>query len=80
MSFIADSFLRTFIQRKKLQELMLVVQWLSCLPLYPRFAGPNLAMDDGFLRAIKIHGTPSVGGEVKPSAPCPLFYGMLKTP
>jgi hypothetical protein len=33
-------------------------------------------MDDGFLRAIKIHSTTSFGGEVKLSVP---FY-MLKIP
>jgi hypothetical protein len=31
--------------------------------------GLNLAEDDGFLRAIKIHSTASFEGEVKPSAP-----------
>jgi hypothetical protein len=30
-----------------------VVQWLSCLPLNPRFAGSKPADDDGFLREIK---------------------------
>jgi hypothetical protein len=28
--------------------LLSVVEWLSCLPLYPRFVGSNQAEDDGF--------------------------------
>jgi hypothetical protein len=38
--------------------------------LYPTFAGSNSAEGDGFLRAIKILSTPSIGGEVKPETPC----------
>jgi hypothetical protein len=34
--------------------------------LDPRFAGSNPAVDNGFLRAIKIRSTTSFGGEVKP--------------
>jgi hypothetical protein len=30
------------------REFSSVVQWLSCLPLEPRFAGSNPAEDDGF--------------------------------
>jgi hypothetical protein len=32
--------------------------------------GSNVAEDDGFLRAIKIHSTTYFRGAVKPSAPC----------
>jgi hypothetical protein len=40
------------------------------LPLDPRFAGSNAAESDGFFRSIKVLSTTSLGGEVKPSAPC----------
>jgi hypothetical protein len=33
-------------------------------------AGSNLAEDDGFLRAVKMHSVTSFVGEVKPSTPC----------
>jgi hypothetical protein len=46
-----------------------VVMWLLCLPLDPRFACSNPAEGDGFLRAIKIRSTPSLGEEVKASIP-----------
>jgi len=53
---------------------------LGCLPLNLRFAGSNLAEGDGFLRAIKIRKTPSVEGEVKPSAPCRNISRHVKNP
>jgi hypothetical protein len=53
---------------------------LACLPLDPRFAGSNPAEDDGFLRSIKIHSTPSFGGEVKPSVPCRKILQHVKEP
>jgi hypothetical protein len=37
--------------------------------------GPKVR-SDGFLRAIKIHSTPSVGGEVKPESHVVRLYGM----
>jgi hypothetical protein len=44
---------------------------VSVLALEPSFAGSNPAEDDGFLRAIKIRSTPSLGTKVKPSVlPC----------
>jgi hypothetical protein len=43
---------------------------VECMPLDPRFAGSNLAEDDGFLKAIKFRSTTSFGEEVKPSVPC----------
>jgi hypothetical protein len=47
--------------------------WLSCLPLDTRFAGSNLANDDGFLRAIKsVARLHSEGGDK-------IFYGILKS-
>jgi hypothetical protein len=49
------------------------------LPLDPRFAGSNLAEDDGFLRVIKIHSTTSFGGEVKLSVPCRRFMACKRT-
>jgi hypothetical protein len=52
------------------------VYWLSCLLLGQRFAGSNLAEDDGFLREIR--NMTSFRGEVKPSAPCRNIYGILK--
>jgi hypothetical protein len=46
--------------------------------------GPNVhrfkaSQGDEFLRAIKIHSTPSFGGEVKPSAPCCKILWHVKT-
>jgi hypothetical protein len=46
-----------------------MLQWLSRLPLNPRFAGSNPAENDGFLRAIKVRSMTSFGGEVKPAVP-----------
>jgi hypothetical protein len=43
---------------------------VACLPLDPRFGGSNPADSDGFLRAIKVRGTTSFRGAVKPSVPC----------
>jgi hypothetical protein len=48
--------------------------------LEPRFAGSNLAEDDGFLRAIKVRSTTPFGGEVKPSVSYRKVYGVLKNP
>jgi hypothetical protein len=47
---------------------------VSCLPLDQRVAGSNAAEDDGFLMAIKIRSTASLGGEVKPSVPCKILW------
>jgi hypothetical protein len=58
----------------------LVVWWLSCLPLDPRFMVSNPAKDDGFLRVIKIHSPTSYRGEVKLLAPCRKFLWHVKEP
>jgi hypothetical protein len=42
--------------------LLSVAQWLSCLPLYTRLAGSNLAEEDEFSRALKIRISTSFGG------------------
>jgi hypothetical protein len=44
----------------------------------PKGHGFNPSRDDGFLRAIKIHSTPSFGWEVKREAPCRILR-RLKT-
>jgi hypothetical protein len=46
------------------------------LPLGPKFAGSNPTEMMEFLRAIKIHSTPSFKREVKPEAHVIRFYGM----
>jgi hypothetical protein len=46
----------------------------------PRSAGSYPVEDDGFLRAIKIRSTTSVGGEVKPSAACRKISRYVKEP
>jgi hypothetical protein len=51
---------------------------VACLPLDPRFAGSNLAEDDGFSRVIKICNTIFFEVEVKLSVPCRKIYDMLK--
>jgi hypothetical protein len=48
--------------------------------LEPRFTGSNLAEDDGFLRAIRMHSMTSFRGEVKPWPRVARSYGMLKNP
>jgi hypothetical protein len=50
------------------------------LPLDPRFAGSNLAEDDGFLTGIKIHSMTSFTGEVKLSAKCHEILWHVKDP
>jgi hypothetical protein len=46
------------------------------LPLDSRFAGSNPA--EAMAKAMKIHSTPSSGGEVKPSAHCRLILRHVK--
>jgi hypothetical protein len=53
---------------------------VSCLPLDQRVAGSNAAEDDGFLMAIKIRSTASLGGEIKPSVPCRKILRQVKNP
>jgi hypothetical protein len=53
---------------------------IICLLLDPKFLGSNLAEDDGYLTAIKIHSTTSVRGEVKPSVPCSKILQHVKEP
>jgi hypothetical protein len=43
-----------------------------------RFAGSKPAEDDEFLREIKIHSTPSFGGELKPPNPYRKFLRHVK--
>jgi hypothetical protein len=50
------------------------------LTLDSRFTGSNPAEEDGFLRAIKICGTLSFGGEVKPLVPSHKILGHVKDP
>jgi hypothetical protein len=42
------------------------------------FAGSIPAEGGGFSRAIKIRSTPSLGGEIKPSAPCRKIFRHVK--
>jgi hypothetical protein len=49
----------------------------TCLPLDPRFADWNPAEDDEILRAIKIHCTTSIEGEVSSRPHVIRFYGIL---
>jgi hypothetical protein len=44
----------------------------------PKFAYSNLAVDEGFLWAIKIHSTTAFGGEVKLLDSCHKICSMLK--
>jgi hypothetical protein len=62
------------------KTLFSMIQWLSLLPLDPRFASSNPAEDDGFLRAMKVRITYPFGGEVKPSAPCRKSLWRVKNP
>jgi hypothetical protein len=55
----------------------LVVTWL---PLDLRFGSSNPAEGNGFLRAIKIHSTTFLGGEVNPSAQCRKISRHVKEP
>jgi hypothetical protein len=57
-----------------------VLQWLSCLPVDPSFAGSNPAEYNGFLRSIKIRSMTSTGGKLKPSAPCRKILRNVKNP
>jgi hypothetical protein len=43
---------------------------VSVLATGPKGCGLKPGQGDGFLRTIKIHGTPSFGWEVKPEVPC----------
>jgi hypothetical protein len=52
---------------------------IACLPLDPKFAGSNLAEDDGILRVMHIHSTTSFVGEVKPSVTCRRFTTCKRT-
>jgi hypothetical protein len=52
---------------------------VACWPLVPKFAGSNPAEAVGFLRVKKILSTPSFGGEVKPSVPCPRFAACKRS-
>jgi hypothetical protein len=57
-----------------------MVYWLTCLPLYPRFAGPNPDEDDRLLKDEKILSTTSFVGGVKPSAPYLRILRHVKDP
>jgi hypothetical protein len=43
---------------------------VSVLATGPKVRGFEPGRGDGFLRAMKIHSTPSFGWEVKPEVPC----------
>jgi hypothetical protein len=51
-----------------------VLWWSSCLPLDRLKPG----RERWFIKAIKIRSPTSFGGEVKPSVPFKIFYGVLK--
>jgi hypothetical protein len=46
------------------------------LAIKRKVCGIKPSRGDGLLRVIKNRNTPSLGGEVKPSAPCRKIYGM----
>jgi len=48
------------------------------MSLDPKFEGSNAGRGYEFLRAIKIYHTPSLGGELKPSDPCPKILPHVK--
>jgi hypothetical protein len=52
---------------------------VSVLAIVPGFASSNPAEGDGFLGAVKVRSTPSLGGEVKPSAPCKILRHVKET-
>jgi hypothetical protein len=43
---------------------------VSVLAIGPKVCGFKPGQGDGFLKATKLHSTPSFGGEVEPSVPC----------
>jgi hypothetical protein len=49
---------------------------VSVLAAGPKGCGFETGQGDGFLRAIKIHSTPSIRWEVKPEARAVRFYSM----
>jgi hypothetical protein len=53
---------------------------VSMLPLDPRFTVSNAAKGDELIRAIEICSMPSLGGEVRPSAPCHKSLQHIKNP
>ena len=55
-----------------------MVQWLSYLPLDPRFAGLNPAGVDEFFESVKILSMTSFGREVEPWIPCRRFTARKK--
>jgi hypothetical protein len=69
---------RRIIQRflKDLSHLGSVM--VSVLANGPKESGFEASRGDAFLRAIKMHSMPSLGGEVKSKAHVVGFYGMLR--
>jgi hypothetical protein len=53
---------------------------VSALDIGPKGHRFKPIKGDGFLRAIKIHSTPSFTGEVKPKATCIKFLQYVKEP
>jgi hypothetical protein len=53
---------------------------VSVLATGPKCHGFKSGQGDGFLRAIKIHSTPSFGWEVKPEVPCRKILQHVKDP
>jgi hypothetical protein len=48
---------------------------VNVLAIVSKFLAFKPDRDNGFLRAIKVHSTPSFGGEVKPPVPCCKILG-----
>jgi hypothetical protein len=53
---------------------------VSVIAIGYKVRGFKSSRGDGFLRAIRIRGMPSVGGIVKPSAPCRKILQHVKEP
>jgi hypothetical protein len=52
---------------------------VSVLTIGPKVHGSNPAEEDGILMTIDISSTTSFRWKIKPSVPCPDFYGMYRT-
>jgi hypothetical protein len=53
---------------------------VSVLAIGPKVRGFKPGQGDGFLRAIKIRSTPSLGWEVNPEVPCLKILRHVKIP
>ena len=52
---------------------------VACWPLVPKFAGSKPGRSRRIFKGEKILGTPSFGGEVKPSVPCRRFAACKRS-